>query len=333
MKGLSNFLLPLLLCMLAPSLALAHEVRPGYLDLRETGPGLFETIWKVPGRGEFRLAIEPTYPQFCRAVGESVTSQVDNTFIERRRIRCERRLSGARILIGGLEATQTDVLVNIRSADGGVVSARLTPSHPDFVVPAEPSRLAIFSTYLQLGVGHILKGVDHLLFVLCLILLVHDIRKLLLTVTAFTLAHSITLAAATLGFVNVQTAPVEATIALSIVFLASELLRDPRQRSGITQTYPWLVAFSFGLLHGLGFAGALAEIGLPHGEIPLALFSFNVGVELGQFAFIVAVLSLPYAIRIVAMRRATPALAPRAAAYVIGSIASYWVVERLAAAL
>ena len=157
---------------------------------------------------------------------------------------------------------------------------------------------------MQLGVEHILTGVDHLLFVLCLILLVPDIRKLLLTVTAFTIAHSITLAAASLGFVNVPTAPVEATIALSIVFLASELLRDPHQRSDITQTYPWLVAFSFGLLHGLGFAGALAEIGLPHGQIPLALFSFNVGVELGQLAFIAAVLSATYLSRTVVMRPA-----------------------------
>jgi len=164
MKGLSNFLVLLLLRVLAPSLAVAHEVRPGYLDLRETRPGLFETTWKVPGRGEFRLAIEPIYPQFCRAVGESVTSQADNTFIERRRIHCERGLSGARILIGGLEATQTDVLVNIRSSDGGVVTARLTPSRPDFVIPAEPSRIVVFSTYLQLGVEHILTGVDHLLF-------------------------------------------------------------------------------------------------------------------------------------------------------------------------
>ena len=333
MKGLSNPLVLLALFVLAPSLALAHEVRPGYLDLRETEPGLFDATWKVPGLGEYRLAIEPAYPQFCQKVGESVTSHADNTFIERHRIRCKRNLGGERISIRGLEATQTDVLVNIQRTDGGVLTARLTPSHPDFVVPAEPSRLGVFSTYLQLGVEHILTGVDHLLFVLCLILLVHDIRKLLLTVTAFTVAHSMTLAAASLGFVNVPTAPVEATIALSIVFLASELLRDPHQRSDITQTYPWLVAFSFGLLHGLGFAGALAEIGLPHGQIPLALFSFNVGVELGQLAFIAAVLSVAYLTRTVVMRRGVPNWAPWAAAYVIGSTASYWVFERLAVAV
>jgi hydrogenase/urease accessory protein HupE len=330
MKGVSIPLTLLVLFVLAPSVAVAHEVRPGYLDLRETEPGLFETTWKVPGLGEYRLAIEPTYPEFCRVVGESVTSHADNTFIDRRRIRCERNLTGERIFIHGLEATQTDVLVNIQRKDGGIITARLTPSHPDFVVSTEPSRLGVFSTYVQLGVEHISTGIDHLLFVLCLILLVHDVRKLLWAVTAFTVAHSITLAAASLGFVTVPTAPVEATIALSIVFLASELLRDPLQRSDITQTYPWIVAFSFGLLHGLGFAGALAEIGLPHGQIPLALFSFNVGVELGQLAFIAAVLSLGYLTRTVIIRRGTPTWAPRVAAYAIGGIASYWVFERLA---
>jgi len=175
-----------------------------------------------------------------------------------------------------------------------------------------------------------LTGVDHLLFVLCLVLLVRDVRMLLATVTAFTVAHSITLAAATLGLVIVRSAPVEATIALSIVFLASELLRDPAQRSDITQYYPWLVAFSFGLLHGLGFAGALSEAGLPHGEIPLALFSFNVGVECGQLAFIATALSVIYLGRCALQN--SPVWAPRVAAYAVGCIASYWVFERLAAA-
>ena len=183
------------------------------------------------------------------------------------------------------------------SLEGTVQTALLSARAPSFTVAVNPSPLQVFKTYVQLGVEHILTGVDHLLFVLCLILLVRSIRKLLATVTAFTVAHSITLAAATLGLVNVPAAPVEATIALSIVFLASELLRAPTRRSAITQTYPWLVAFSFGLLHGLGFAGALAEIGLPHGEIPLALFSFNVGVELGQLAFIAAVLLLNHVAR------------------------------------
>jgi hydrogenase/urease accessory protein HupE len=184
--------------------------------------------------------------------------------------------------------------------------------------------------YVGLGIEHILFGIDHLLFVLCLLLLVRGVRKLLTTVTAFTLAHSITLAAATLGFIRVPAAPVEATIALSIVFLASELVRGEAGRSAVTRTYPWLIAFSFGLLHGLGFAGALAEVGLPQREIPLALFAFNVGVELGQLAFVTAVLSLVRFARIVPLR--LPAWAPGAAGYAIGSVAAFWVFARLAAA-
>jgi hydrogenase/urease accessory protein HupE len=314
----------------APPTAGAHEVRPGYLELRETESSLFATTWKVPALGDYRLAIEPIFPAFCRKVGETMTAQADNAFIERGRIQCLQSLAGASIEIRGLKATQTDVLVRIESVDGKVETGRLTPSQPGFIVPAQPSRLTVLWTYFQLGVEHILTGVDHLLFVLCLVLLVRTVRKLLATVTAFTIAHSITLAAATLGFVHVPAPPVEASIALSIVFLASELLRDPANRSTITQGYPWLVAFSFGLLHGLGFAGALAEIGLPQGEIPLSLFSFNLGVECGQLAFIAAVLSVGYLARILLPR--TPTWALRAAAYGIGCTASCWVFERLAAA-
>jgi hydrogenase/urease accessory protein HupE len=329
MKRLS-ILLVLLVLLFLPSLAYAHEVRPGYLELRESESGVFSTTWKVPARGDYRLAIQPSYPEFCRQIGEPMTTQADSAFIERGRIRCDRPLAGSRILIRGLEATQTDVLVRVEGADGAVETERLTPAQPGFNVPARPSRLAVLWTYFQLGVEHILTGVDHLLFVLCLVLLVRDVRMLLATVTAFTVAHSITLAAATLGLVIVRSAPVEATIALSIVFLASELLRDPAQRSDITQYYPWLVAFSFGLLHGVGFAGALSEVGLPHGEIPLALFSFNVGVECGQLAFIATALSVIYLGRCALQN--SPVWAPRVAAYAVGCIASYWVFERLAAA-
>jgi hydrogenase/urease accessory protein HupE len=187
--------------------------------------------------------------------------------------------------------------------------------------------MMVIWAYLGLGVEHILFGVDHLLFVLCLLLLVREIRKLLATVTAFTLAHSITLAAATLGFVRVPAAPVEATIALSIVFLARELSRGEHLRSAVTRSYPWLVAFSFGLLHGLGFAGALAEVGLPQREIPLALFAFNVGVELGQLAFIATVLFLVRGFRLLPLRM--PSWSSVAAGYAIGSVAAFWVFARL----
>ena len=185
----------------------------------------------------------------------------------------------------------------------------------------------VLRAYVGLGVEHILFGIDHLLFVLCLLLLVRRLHQLLATITAFTLAHSITLAAATLGFIRVPIAPVEATIALSIVFLASELVRDERRRGVVARCYPWLVAFTFGLLHGLGFAGALAEVGLPQGEIPLALFAFNVGVELGQLAFVTAVLTLVRLVRLLPLH--LPAWGKGAAGYAIGSLAAFWVFARL----
>lgn len=320
-----------LLALFAGS-GLAHEVRPGFLELRETSPGEFATTWKVPALGAMRLAIEPDYPSFCRAIGEPVTSFVDDAFVQRGHLRCDKPLAGAEIAIRGLAATQTDVLVRIEGADGGVETGRATPSRPAFIVPEQPNAITVLQTYCALGVEHILGGVDHLLFVLGLVLLVRDLRRLLWTVTAFTLAHSITLAAATLGWLDVPSAPVEATIALSIVFLAAELLREPADRSDLAHRYPWLIAFSFGLLHGLGFAGALAEVGLPRGEIPLALFAFNLGVELGQLAFVAAALLLGF----VLARALSPRwlhLATRVAAYGIGGVAAYWTIERTVAAV
>jgi hydrogenase/urease accessory protein HupE len=322
--------LGLFMALLLPMQGLrAHEVRPGFLELREIAGDVFLMTWKVPALGAYRLGIKPRLPDSCHVIGQPTTMQAGGAFLEHGRVNCDRSLEGQVITINGLDATLTDVLVRIEGVDGNVRSARLTPSNPSFVVPVHPGPLMVVRAYVGLGIEHILFGIDHLLFVLCLLLLVQGIRKLLATVTAFTVAHSITLAAATLGFVRVPAAPVEATIALSIVFLASELVRGDAGRGTVTRSYPWLIAFSFGLLHGLGFAGALAEVGLPQGEIPLALFSFNVGVELGQLAFVAAVLSLALLIRAVSLR--LPAWAPDAAGYAIGSVATFWVFVRLAA--
>jgi hydrogenase/urease accessory protein HupE len=312
--------------------ALAHEVRPGFLNLRETETNVFLLTWKVPALGAFHLGMEPRLPETCRYIGEPITVQNSGAFVERARIRCEHGLEGERLGIAGLEATQTDVLARIESRNGAVWNARLTPAAPEITIAPSLNWFAVAKTYVGLGISHILFGVDHLLFVLCLLLLVRDTRKLLLTVTAFTVAHSITLSAATLGIVRVPAAPVEATIALSIVFLARELLSGEAGRSAVTRTYPWVVAFSFGLLHGLGFASALAEIGLPQGEIPLALFAFNLGVELGQLAFITVVLSVWRLARLLArgVVNATPAFAPRLTGYAVGITASFWIFARLA---
>jgi hypothetical protein len=201
------------------------------------------------------------------------------------------------------------------------------------VIPAVTSALDVVRAYTVLGIEHILGGVDHLLFVLALLLLVRGLGRLVATVTAFTVAHSVTLAAATLGFVHVPSAPVEATIALSILFLASELARQQlaggASRADLTARFPWVVAFSFGLLHGFGFAGALSEIGMPAKAVPLALLFFNVGVELGQLAFIAAVLAVGWGFRRAAL--VAPRGWPRAAAYGIGSVAAFWFVQRTVA--
>jgi hydrogenase/urease accessory protein HupE len=241
-------------------------------------------------------------------------------------------LEGGSIRIDGLDRTTTDVLVRFQFTNGVSEARRLTPETPSFVVPTQPGQFELVQTYLLLGVDHILTGFDHLLFVLALVLLVQDLRGIILTITAFTLAHSITLAGATLGFVHVPGPPIEAVIALSIVFVAAEILRRSRGKSGLTARYPWGISFVFGLLHGFGFAGALAEIGLPQDSIPMALLFFNIGIEIGQLLFVVFVVAATAFFRQVTRRiNAFPPVWTRAVpAYAIGGIAVFWVLERIA---
>jgi hypothetical protein len=222
----------------------------------------------------------------------------------------------------------TDVLVRLERLDGTTQVTRLTPAHPSFLVAASPDNWQVVRTYLVLGVEHILTGIDHLLFVLALILITHGSWKLVKTVTAFTLSHSITLTAATLGFVYVPQRPVEAVIALSIVFVAAEILHGRQGRMGITARAPWVVALTFGLLHGLGFAGGLSEAGLPQGHIPLALLCFSVDVETGHFLFVGVVLSLSALAR--HLQLPAPQWAQLLPPYAIGSVAMFWVIQRLA---
>jgi hydrogenase/urease accessory protein HupE len=222
-----------------------------------------------------------------------------------------------------------DVLVRLQRSDDTTQVVRLTPSTPAFVVEAAPRWTQVAATYLGLGIEHILLGVDHLLFVLAMLLLVRSWGRLLATITAFTVAHSITLAAATLGFVHVPPQPVEAAIALSIVFVAAEIVHGRMGRTGLTERWPWVVAFVFGLLHGLGFASALREVGLPEGAIPAALLFFNLGVELGQLAFVEVVLALLASLR--SLQLSTPAWSWRLASYGIGAVAMYWTIERVVA--
>jgi len=312
---------------LAGTAASAHEVRPAYLQLRETSPGLYEVLFKMPTLAGTRFNLRPVLPATCRAQGRVSTYETPSAVLERWTVACDSALAGGRISIDGLSGTLIEVLVRIEMGDGRTIVQRLKPTAPSFIVPAEPSGWQVARTYLALGVEHILGGVDHLLFVLALLLIVSSRWLLLKTITAFTVAHSMTLAMATMGVVQVPGRPVEATIALSVVFLASELAHLKQGRPGLTSRAPWLVAFTFGLLHGLGFASALAEIGLPERQIPLALLQFNVGVELGQLLFVAAVLVLVSLARRLAVR--WPDWAWRVPAYGIGVTAAFWTVQRV----
>ena len=324
--------LPLIITLLAglfaPMQANADEIRPALLDIKEQGTGLFAVTWKVPTRGDKVLAITPQLPESLELVGSPTIQVVPGARIEHATYkRSGAPLPGQSIAIAGLAATQTDVLLLVQLQDGASHSAILRPSSPEFLIPLEPSKLKVAGDYWRMGTVHILEGVDHLLFVLALMLIVTGFKPLLKAVTAFTVAHSITLALATLGVVHIPSAPTEALIALSILFLAVEIIHSRQGKISLTEQYPWVVAFAFGLFHGLGFAGALSEIGLPQQEIPLALLMFNVGVETGQLMFIAAVLAL------FAVLKRLPVTLPQGAwrvlPYSIGSIAAYWTIDRV----
>jgi hydrogenase/urease accessory protein HupE len=355
-----------LLCLLSTILcARAHEVRPAYLELTERAPNEFEVLWKVPALGGAPLAGEegslerpqqssaPTHTLPCGCPAPTIAQltqgvlpihpalpkdaefllppqieRLEGAELRRWTIRVPHGLEGWEVTVHGLPATMVDVLVRIDLADGHVVSRILRPDAPSFIFSAaETGPLA--SGYFRLGVEHILFGIDHLLFVLALVLIVRGVGSLLKTITAFTVAHSITLALATLGVVHVPSAPVEATIALSIVFVASEIVRSWRGQGGLTESAPWLVAGTFGLLHGFGFAGALSQIGLPANDIPLALLFFNLGVEAGQLAFVTVVLGAIALVRRVDF--AFPRWASLAPPYAIGATAMFWVIQRTTA--
>lgn len=321
-------LLLVLLAGFAPT-AFAHEVRPAYLELRQTAPETYETLWKVPGLGEnLRLGLYVEFPTNCTNVTEPRGSMVNNAYSEHWTIKCVGGLSGGSVHIVGLRATMTDVLVRVERNDGTTQVARLLPSAPSFTVEDAPHPFEVARTYLVLGIEHILGGVDHLLFVLALLLLVNGLRRVVATITAFTIAHSITLALATLGLLRLPNPPVEAAIALSIVFVAAEIVRGAQGKPGMTARWPWAIAFTFGLLHGLGFAGALSEIGIPQNAIPVALFFFNIGVEIGQLLFVGAFYI--FALLVSRISIAWPCWAKMGPAYGIGTIATFWVLQRLA---
>jgi hydrogenase/urease accessory protein HupE len=316
---------------LCASRSFGHEVRPAYLELRQIGAETYAVLWKVPGRGEgLRLALYPELPAGSENLGPPQPAFHNDAFSERWTFRRAGGLSGGTIRIAGLEATVTDALVRIERLDGSLQVARLTPSSPSFVVESAPGGMQIAATYLRLGIEHILLGYDHLLFVLALMLVVAGRWALLKTITAFTVAHSITLGLAVLGFVHIPRPPVEAANALSIQLLATEIMRRNRGAPSLTVRAPWVVAFAFGLLHGLGFAGALIDAGLPAQDVPLALLAFNVGVEVGQLMFVGSVLAAGLLLSRWRLPDSAPLRARPALAYAIGTLAAFWFIDRLA---
>lgn len=324
----------LFLALLSPlAVAQAHESRPAYLQITQTTPNRYEVMWRTPVNAGMRLPVEVRFSEEVRNVTPPRIQELSDSRIERRLIEVTDGLVGRRIELVGLQVTITDVLMRLERLDGTTQVTRLTPSAPSFVVEGTPSATQVATAYLGLGIEHILSGVDHLLYILAMLMLVKGWRRVILTMSAFTATHSLTLTAAALGWVHVPQRPVEACIALSVLFIASEIVRGREGQSGLTERWPWVVSFTFGLLHGFGFAGALSEVGLPQKDIPVALLFFNVGVEVGQLLFIASVFGIAFLARR-AMRRirvSRPSWAWRVPTYAIGGVAAFWFIQRIAA--
>ncbi|MEY4237952.1 MAG: hypothetical protein RL339_553 [Pseudomonadota bacterium] len=329
-------LLVLLALTLGGTSLQAHEVRPALVQIEELGPGDYDVVWKRPVVGDLALRLEPRLSS--GALQQKPTIQTGPGFATYRwKVRSGAPLAGQTLEIEGLAQSVTETLVRVKLSDGRSFDWTLQPSSPRLVLDfSEPAGVAL-PGYLVLGLEHILRGFDHLLFVLALLMLVGWGWQIVKVITAFTIAHSLTLALSVLGYVRLDTAALEVLIALSIVFLAVELVTVRGDRPTLTRRYPWIVAFTFGLLHGFGFASALANIGLPADAVPEALLLFNIGVELGQLVFILLVLGLGLlAVRLLPRRRWGELLlqrGPAVLANAIGGLAGFWLIERTYSAL
>jgi hypothetical protein len=315
----------------AASAVSADEIRPAYLELREVRPGEFDVLWQTPMVGDVRLGLEPEFSGDATPLSPVTTEAgaggSQPMSVQRWTLRAP-ALRGQTLSIRGLEHTVTDVLTRIQFLDGTVAINVLQPSSPTLVVPERQTTLALARNYILYGIQHIWFGVDHLLFVLGLLLIVGNRWALVKTITSFTVAHSITLAVATLGFASAPVEPLNAAIALSILFLGPEIARIWRGESSLTIRRPWLVAFIFGLLHGFGFAGALTGAGLPRADLAVALLTFNMGVEIGQIAFVLLVVLLERSFR--QLEISWPPWLARAPGYLIGSAGAFWTFQRTA---
>jgi hydrogenase/urease accessory protein HupE len=297
------------------------------LNITEQKPGWFEVTWKVPTRGSRALAIKPVLPSSMVPYGPPSSHTIPGANIQYATYQTKGgALAGETITIDGLTATQIDVMVQIKFTDGSTHSTILRPSTPSFTVPSPETKAKIAWIYLRMGIEHILQGIDHLLFVLGLLLIVGSRYTLIKTITAFTIAHSITLAIATLGYASAPVQPLNAAIALSILFLGPEIVRVWRGETSFTIRHPWVVAFVFGLLHGFGFASGLSMIGLARAEIPIALLLFNVGVEIGQLSLVTLILLIERSFRVLEIR--WPRWVELVPGYTVGSLGAFWTIQR-----
>ncbi len=331
---MKRLLLILLLVLLPGVQAYGHALEPGFADVRQLTPDTWQVFWRKPDVAGRPMAIELQLPETCTPRDGPEPGFDGSAWLAAWVSDCPGGLAQGTVSVLGLSAQRTDVLLRIQLLDGATDTIRLTPDQAEYLVPEQPGTLGIFTSYLALGFEHILEGWDHLLFVFALLLLIRDFWRLVGAITAFTLAHSITLALAALGHISVPGPPVEAIIALSIVFLAVEALKSRAGHERLSERFPWLIAFAFGLLHGLGFAGALREIGLPAQDVATALLAFNLGVEAGQLAFVSIVLMTALLLRTIAPQIAAMWRAPGSASgavisYCVGAIATFWFVERI----
>jgi hydrogenase/urease accessory protein HupE len=309
------------------STANAHETRPATLDIKERIKGRYEVIWRTPLYYGVRLPIRMELPDYWENAVDPKEQVLPDWVVERRVVIMGKgEIDGSTIRFPGLEATITDVFVRYSRPDGTASTLVARPSKPYIELRVNRSWFGTAKEYITLGFHHIIFGVDHLLFVLGLLLIVHGRMMLFKTITSFTVAHSITLGIATLGYASAPLPPLNAAIALSILFLGPEIVRSWRGETSLTIRYPWFVAFMFGLLHGFGFASGLSTTGMPKAEIPWALLCFNIGVEIGQIGFVILILLLSRSFGI--LKVPWPKWVERAPGYAVGIFGAYWTIQR-----
>ncbi len=321
------FVINALVFFLCINAAIGHESQPGALEIRELGPDRYEIIWRAPFYYNKPHPARLELPAAWQSIGQPVERAGSDSIVYQQRISTGgKSLDGAVIRFPGLESTITDVFIRVSRTDGSLMTAVARPTKPWAELKGERPWYLTAREYLFLGLHHILLGIDHLLFVLGLLLIVQQRMALIKTITSFTIAHSITLGVATLGYAHVPLPPLNTAIALSILFLGPEIIRVQRGKTSLTIQYPWLIAFGFGLLHGFGFASGLSTAGMPKAELPWALLWFNVGVELGQIFFVFLALGLAWSFRV--LQVLWPRWVLGIPGYTVGSLGAYWTIQR-----